>query len=53
MVEFRESYSEFKPRDKRKVTRLEITEDEHGPDELKLTTRFGYYEGELPSAFLC
>jgi len=38
MVEFRESYGEFKPNCKRKTVRLEITEYELGPDKFKLTT---------------
>ena len=46
MVEFRESYDEFQPRCKRKTVRLEITEYEPGTGELKVTTKFGYYEGE-------
>jgi len=46
MVEFRESYGEFESRCKRKTVKLEITEYDTSPDKIKLTTKFGYYEGE-------
>lgn len=50
MVEFRESYGEFKPGCERKTVKLEITEYDTGPDNIKLTTKFGYYEGKpLPA----
>lgn len=51
MVEFRESYGEFKPDCKRKTVRLEITEYESVPEKLKVTTEFGYYEGEPPPGY--
>lgn len=51
MVEFRESYGEFKPDCKRKTVRLEITEYEPAPGKLKVTTKFGYYEGEPPLGY--
>lgn len=51
MVEFRESYGEFKPGCKRKTVRLEITEYEPTPGEPKVTTKFGYYEGEPPAGY--
>ena len=51
MVEFRESYGEFKPNCKRKTVRLEIAEYELGLDKFKLTTKFGYYEGEPPPGY--
>ena len=51
MVEFRNSYGEFQPGCKRKTVRLEITEYEHSPEKLKVTTKFGYYEGEPPPGY--
>ena len=51
MVEFRESYGEFQPGCKRKTVRLEITEYEPSPEKLKVTTKFGYYEGEPPPGY--
>ena len=50
MVEFRESYGEFNPGCKRKTVKLEITEYDVGADKIKLTTKFGFYEGKpLPA----
>lgn len=51
MVEFRESYGEFKPGCKRKTIRLEITEYAPSSRRLKLTTKLGYYEGEPPPEY--
>ena len=51
MVEFRESYGEFKLDCKRKTVRLEITEYEPTPEKLKVTTKLGYYEGEPPLGY--
>lgn len=51
MVEFRESYGEFQLGCKRKTVRLEITEYEPSPEKLKVTTKFGYYEGEPPPGY--
>jgi len=51
MVEFRESHGEFQPGCKRKTVRLEITEYEISPEKIKVTTEFGYYEGEPPPGY--
>jgi hypothetical protein len=51
MVEFRKSRGEFGPSGKQKVVKLEITEYEPGPDKFKVTTKFGYYEGETPPKY--
>ena len=51
MVEFRELHGEFQPGCKRKTVRLEITEYEISPEKIKVTTEFGYYEGEPPPGY--
>jgi hypothetical protein len=51
MVEFRESHGEFQLGCRRKTVRLEITEYEISPKKIKVTTEFGYYEGEPPPGY--
>jgi len=51
MEEFRRSYGEFEPGCKRKTVKLEITEYGKSPDNVGLTTKFGYYEGEPPPGY--
>ena len=51
MVEFRESYGEFKLGCKRKTVRLEITEYEPTSEGFKMITELGYYEGEPPLGY--
>ena len=51
MIEFRKSQGEFKPGHPRKTVRLEITEYEPGPDKTKITTSWGFYEGEPPPGY--
>lgn len=51
IVEFRRSRGEFEPGCKQKTVRLEITEYEPGPGKLKVTTKFGYCEGEPPPGY--
>lgn len=51
MVEFRESHGEFQPSCKRKTIRLVTNEYGSSSDKLKVTTKFGYYEGEPPPRY--
>jgi hypothetical protein len=51
MIEFRESYGEFKPGCKRETIRLEITEYAANAAQCEVTTKFGYYEGEPPPEY--
>lgn len=51
MVEFRESYGEFKPNCKRKTIRLVITEYAPSAGHQEVTTNLGYYEGDPPPAY--
>jgi hypothetical protein len=51
MIEFRKSQGEFNPGHPRKTVRLEITEYEPGPDKFKITTRWGFYEGDPPPEY--
>ena len=51
MVEFRRSCGEFESNCKQKIIKLQITEYETGPDNFKVTTEIGYYEGKPPSGY--
>lgn len=51
MIKFREDHGEFKPGYPRKTVKLEITKYEAGPDEMKLQTVVGFYEGEPPPEY--
>jgi len=51
MIEFRKSRGEFEPSCKQKTVRLEITEYEPGPDNIRMVTKFGHYEGEPPPSY--
>lgn len=51
MIEFRKYRGEFKPGCKRKTIRLEITEYAPSAGRQKVTTKFGYYEGEPPPEY--
>jgi hypothetical protein len=48
MIEFRKSNGEFAPGFPRKTVRLEITEYAPDKNNPKITTHFGFYEGERP-----
>jgi hypothetical protein len=48
MIKFKTEQGEFKPGYPRRTVKLEITEYEGGPDEMKLETVVGFYEGEPP-----
>jgi ribosomal protein S18 acetylase RimI-like enzyme len=51
MIKFRKEHGEFEPGYPRKTIKLEITEYEAGPDESKLVTKIGFYEGEPPPGY--
>jgi ribosomal protein S18 acetylase RimI-like enzyme len=51
MIKFREEQDEYKPGYLRKTVKLEITEYEAGPDEMKLETIIGFYEGKPPPEY--
>jgi hypothetical protein len=51
IVEFRKSCGEFEPGCKRETVKLEITEYDTSPDKIRLTTKFGYYEGDRPPIY--
>jgi len=51
MIKFREENGEFKPGYPRKTIKLVITEYAAGPNDSKVTTHIGYYEGEPPPEY--
>lgn len=51
MIKFREERKDFEKGGLRKTVKLEITEYKPGPDKIKVTTQFGYYEGEPPPGY--
>ncbi|MDD5095745.1 MAG: hypothetical protein PHV74_15435 [Dehalococcoidia bacterium] len=51
MIKFRKEHGEFEPGHPRKTVKLEITQYEAGPGEMKLETVMGYYESEPPPQY--
>ena len=51
MIEFKKERGEFEPGYPRRIVRLEITEYAPDGNNIKITTRWGFYEGKPPPGY--